>query len=420
VIFGDAQKRGAILFSFLSAVFLCDVAVSQDRLTRETVTTRYREDFDPVGARLGGFQLLPELGIQLVNDDNVFASQSGIVDDAITVFRPSLELRSDWSRNELSAGADAAINRFSEFSGEDHDTSNFFLNGRWDTANTGFLSGGAIHSTDYEGRESPEDANAFERTGYKFDQISLDYRLAPGRMFMEVGIDAADYDYDDVRDVNGVVINNDDRDGRLLESSLRFGYEFADGYSVFVQGVDRSLEYVNPIDDFGFERSSDGHEVMIGARLNSSDVIFGDVFVGSISQQYDDPRFVKITGTEVGADLAWNLSGLTTFRLQGGRGILPTTTVGAFGIDTTSYSLRAEHELLRNLIFTLEWIDQKQAFKGIDRKDDYHTIEVVVRYLMNRRFEVQLEYRNQTRDSNADENFEFTRRLLGIQLIGHL
>ncbi len=393
--------------------------MAQGDISQETVSNRSRQDLDPVGATVGAFRFFPSASIERLNNDNIFATNENTVEDDVYVLRPRLDLRSNWSRNSMRFGLESAINRFSDYSGEDHTDTRGFVNGRWDTARNGFFSAELVQSTNHEDRDSPDDVRGDSRTKFDEGSLSLNYRVAPGSLFGEIGVVNRTLDFQDTFH-GDEILNNDDRDRDQLAATARIGYQLSDAYAIFLQHRQSSIDYDSMFDDNGFNRSSNGHETVVGATFNISEVLFGDVFVGSKSQAYDDARFAKIGGSSFGANLAWNVSPLTTINLEARREVEPTTVIGASGIDASTYSIGADHELLRNLILSAEWSSEDDAFKGNDRHDDYSFARLSARYLMNRRMEVRFSYLDYDRSSTDQSNFEFSRRLISVQIVGQL
>src|SRR2546430_17302073 len=88
------------------------LAVARPRLDRgETVTSRPRPELDPLGMRAGSFLIYPRLGLQEVYNDNIFAAESNEQGDFITLVRPQLDVRSDWTNHAVDLHAGATIGR---------------------------------------------------------------------------------------------------------------------------------------------------------------------------------------------------------------------------------------------------------------------------------------------------------------------
>lgn len=72
----------------------------------DTVASRARPELDPLGIRAGAFLIFPELAIDEIYNDNIFAENNDETDDFITSIQPEVTIESDWSRHALAiAGA---------------------------------------------------------------------------------------------------------------------------------------------------------------------------------------------------------------------------------------------------------------------------------------------------------------------------
>mgnify|MGYP001553112435 CR=1 FL=1 len=416
------SSRRVILFLGIG-LLAWQPAWSQDIARNETVASRTRPELDPSGVPIGGFRLFPQLALTLEHNSNIFADGLTVLSDVIYVVSPEFELRSDWNNHAVDLGAAADISRFSDFEGEDHSDLDVWASGRLDISRSAFLAGSIAHSTRHEGRDSADDVRGEERTRFDIDSIAVSYQLRPGLRKFRALFEAelANLDFDDVL-IADSTINNDDRDRRQESGTIRIGYDALPTNSLFFQASIESTEYDSQFDDAGFERSSDGYELAVGSTLDYSGVIFGDVFVGYRSRSYDDQRYEKIDGLSFGAEVAWNLSRLTTITISGSRTVESTTIVDAAGIQATKILLGVQHELLRSLILGLTWTTGQDDYRGIDRKDDNDIIAINARYLMNRRVELVLGYTHRRRDTTPDttDGFAFSRDVYRATVEVHL
>ena len=65
-------------------------------------TAAAAENYDPKGMPLGSFRLFPELELDEVYNDNIYATAYGVngrLGSFIQVIKPSAELRSDWNNH---------------------------------------------------------------------------------------------------------------------------------------------------------------------------------------------------------------------------------------------------------------------------------------------------------------------------------
>ena len=99
VIAGCAIAFGGVRAELLSSYFPAGVP-GYGTAPGVTVASRERPDFDPLGFRLGGFVLKPQLTEGLAYDNNVFGGTDRI-GSWILGTHPSLLVNSNWSRDSL-------------------------------------------------------------------------------------------------------------------------------------------------------------------------------------------------------------------------------------------------------------------------------------------------------------------------------
>lgn len=413
----DKVFRCKIILLAAGMLLLCQPSASQELAANETVTDRQRPAFDAVGVRLGGFQLFPQLDLAGVYDSNIFAREDPETSDLIYVLEPRFELESNWSKHALGFGADAAILRYEDNDSEDREDYTIWAAGRIDASTSGFLATELRHAQLHEDRESPDDAGGFKPTEFYLSSFAASYQIRPDsrRLHGRLEGEYRRFNFQDSRGPAGP-IDNDDRDRDEVRGTIRLGYAVRPTYSIFVQGNSSSIQYDDRFDDDGFQRDSDGYKISIGTALDFSGIIFGDLLVGYRSDTFEDERYSDVDGFSFGADLTWNISGLTTLRFLGQQALETTTVDGASAIDATSFALGVDHELLRNLILGLEWSTVEEDFQGIDRKDDIDTIDFSTRYLMNRRAELVLaySYRNRDTEPSTSGGLKFSRDLVSL------
>jgi hypothetical protein len=104
-----------------------------------------------------------------------------------------------------------------------------------------------------------------------------------------------------------------------------------------------------PIDRNGYQRDSDGWSADAGLAFTMTGKLNGDVFVRYLDNSYDDPRLPGISGWTAGAGLTWTPTQMTSVGARISSNIQPTTYEYASGYLMTLYTVRVDHELMRNL-----------------------------------------------------------------------
>jgi len=384
---------------------------------RETVTTRPRPEYDPLGIRYEGFYFYPKWTQTEVFDDNIFAVPSGTTSDLISVFSPAFQVRSDFNQHAISLGGRADLGRYMINPGENYDDWAIFGDGRLDILRNAGVVGAITFARRHEDRGSPDDVNGKNPTEFYALAPSLGAYWQLNRFSIRAETGLTRYDYEDVTSSQGFTIDQDDRDRTEYEGGARFGYEIVPNYEAFIRGTFNNRVYNNKVDNDGFRRSNHGFAIDVGTALDLTGVIFGNVFVGYHKQYYQDSRFEPTSGVDFGADVTWNVTRLTTVKALVERRTEETTLNGASGYNSMNFGASVDHELLRNVILSAAGSYQINNYDGIDRDDDLIRADVGGKYLINRYAAIGLAYNFLNRNSTAPgEDFTINQVLLTLDL----
>ena len=107
-------------------------ALPEEVVRGATVLGRPRPDYDPVGQRVGGFIVYPDLDVQETYDSNVFATQTNQKGDLFTSMVPSVDVRSDWNVHALNFHADSSVNKYISYDRADYTDYTAGTDGRLD------------------------------------------------------------------------------------------------------------------------------------------------------------------------------------------------------------------------------------------------------------------------------------------------
>jgi len=373
----------------------------------DTVAGRARPDYDAIGVRVGGFMFYPDLQVQESYNSNIFYTNTNKTRDYITNINPNLDLRSNWNQHALNFHADANIARYAHTSSENYEDYTVGADGRVDIYHDARGYGGAAYRVRHEPRYSPD--NIFgASTPTQYDDVALN--LAGEKEFNRLSFRLdGNYDkfsYNDVRTNAGTLIRQSLRDHDEKQLALRTGYEIAPLRQVYLLTALNWRTYDSNSDLFGFNRSSNGYTLGVGARYDVTGVVFLDAYVGYRRQEYDDARLSTASGAAGGAQLTWNVTRLTT--IYGGltRDVNETVIAGASSYFATRLTLGADHEVLRNLILSANVGYERDDFQGLSRTDNLWSAGTGARYLLNRNFWLSGGYQYFNRSSDAAVNFD--------------
>jgi hypothetical protein len=365
------------------------------------VRHRPRPEYDPMGVPVGSFLLFPSLDIGEAFNSNIYATETNETSDFITTYAPSLTLVSDWNNHAVALSAHANGGVYAENSDENFFDYGFSAGGRLDVRRSTSVSAATSWDHRHEDRGSPEDVNGDEPSEYDEFAIGIGGATSPGRLSLGVDGNYTHLDFQNVQDNTGTTINNDDRNQSIWEGIVRAGYAFKSDYEVFVQGTYTDIVYDETFDDNGLNRDNNGWRADLGLAFDITDTLAGDVYGGYLQRYYDDPAFTDTGSFDLGADLFWSITPLTTAHALVFRNFVETTQAGASSILETTGRIEIDHELMRNVIIGGHAALSNFQYEGISRDDDVWRFGADGRYLINRNFYVGGGADYITRDSNA-------------------
>lgn len=391
-------------------------AATESRTT--TVVNRARPELDPLGYRTGSFLLFPSLEVSESYNDNIFATGTDTKDDFITTIEPAVRASSDWNNHSLEFNGSATIDRYASNNEEDVEEFDIGTNGRLDIQRDTSVTAGLDFASLTEERGSPDDANGLEPTEYTQIDAAVGFSNRWNRVSLDADGTVRQYDFDDTPTSTGIT-NNDDRDRDEYQLKVRGGYEIVPQYEAYAEVILSSVEYDQSTDDSGLRRDNDGIELRAGARIDLTGLLFGDIFAGYITRDYDDPTLDSIGEMAAGMDLTWNATPLTTVIGTLSRTVAETTVSGASATLTSMAQVRVDHELLRNLILSGRVGFSMEDFEGVAREDEYLRGMLQARYLLNRYFNLSLRYEYTDRDSNVSGS-DYDRNIVFLKLRAQL
>lgn len=411
------KMLSGVAASTVLLVAFADTVAAQEELQRgETVIERPRPEISALGVRAGSFFIYPLLDVGTTYEDNVFATDDGEQSDIIFNLRPSVDVRSNFSRHQLRLLAGADVARYVDNSSENYEDFNLEASGRYDITGSSAASAGLGYERLHEGRSDPESPSGrAEPVEYSLTTGTIGYSQGFNRLSVGVDGEARYVDYRDVRLRNGLVSDQDVRDRWEYSGTVRAGYTIQTGYEAFVRGTYEIIEYESDLQ----ERNSDGYEIVVGTALDLTGLITGEVYAGYLTRDYDNPALNDFDGIAFGGSLDWLITELTSIRGEVSRSIRETTLPSASGYDRTVLALGVDHELLRTLILSGRLQYREDDYNGVDRTDDYYTASFGARYTLNRYLYVSGAYTHERRNStltNADYDDNLIELRVGAQL----
>ncbi len=339
---------------------------------------------EALGTPLGAFIVYPSLTLGTEYNDNIFATDDGEEDDVIFRIRPEVRVISDWDNHLLQFLASGDLARYVDHTSENTSGFRFLADGRIDVLRDTFATLNAGVAQTFEERGSPDDVNGEEPTKELTYGGGAGFSHRFNRLWLELNGDVTWRDFSDVDAAGGGQINNDDRDRVEYSTSQRLGYDFNPEVAAFLQTTYARTSYSDTSDDFGDSRDSNDYSLSGGIRLDVTDVIFGDVFAGVTRSQFDDSEFDTETTWNIGGNLTWDVTELTTATFSAARTWEETTVAGSSTALTTTAGVSVIHSLTDFISLDGSFNYTREEFEETDRVDNTYSFEPGINYLMNR------------------------------------
>lgn len=313
---------------------------------------RETKDFDPVGGRIGSFFLYPTVETRIEYDDNILALPNDGAGDVELTLRGAVALESRWERHSLQLDGYVEQNFHGKFSTEDVMEGGARVRGKLDIdRDTSARLVASLDALAEDRANITSTSQARRPTRFRRADTLLSVSRDMGRVQLIGDAQMVVLEFDDAQAADGTLVEQDFRDSTYLRGSLTTLVEFGPRISGLVRGqIDRLTYTGKPSTPDPFDRDTTGYAIEAGAKLELSNLVFGEVRAGVLHRKVDDPSSPGLTGVSFGANLTWNPTPLTTVRFFADRQVEEGGSQLVSGNLRSLVRAEVEHELLRNLI----------------------------------------------------------------------
>lgn len=386
-----------------------------------SVLERRRPDYTPEPIHVGTLELLPRMAIGVGYDDNLYAQPDDEIGDAYVRIRPRLSLVRPSPDLKLSLDGELDLLRYADRSSENAtqysvNAGALYTISRSDTLNLTLRNG--RYSQERVSPDSPTQASRPIR--FTLSGGTATYTHVFNRLRVRGVVDVENRNYGDSLTPGGEEIDQDFRDHTIYTGTAIGEYALSPSIALFVAGSVNKRDYrerTGPV----AARDSNGFDFAAGASFELGRKARGSLRFGYLHQDYRPAEFEDVSGFLVRGELAYFLTPLVTITGTVDRGIRETGVNGATGYLATNMTLRADYELLRNLIISAGGELEKRDFNNIDRKDDRWTWRGSASYLVSKRLALRFDVQRRTQSSQgltAGREFADNRVSVGVTFSG--
>jgi hypothetical protein len=363
------------------------------------VRDRMRPDYDPQGISVGSFYFLPALGLDVVNDDNIFASPNNPKADTFFIVKPQVRLNSDWSTHAFNLHASADVLRYAHQTSENTEDYDVGVDGRYDIDQAFHLNGLLDYSDLTQPRTVSDLTVALARPlRYQYSHLTASASKTFNALQLVGSVDRSGFRYRDNADLNGNPVSEQALDRTVWIFTGRSAYLFNPDDSIFLQTTYNERFYDLGPPAAPANRNSHGVEIDVGTEFNITNLIRSSLQAGYL-QQFFDGATETPPEPVIHGRIQWFVTGLTTVSFDVDRRFADSDNTGTLGYISLTGEGRVDHELYRNIILTVDGGYIKNEYSDIDRNDTIWSAGARATWLVNRIFRVECDYRHSQRSS---------------------
>lgn len=384
---------------------IVDVVISPEFSRDRNVGVREESnpDYDALGLRLGGLVAFPSLSIGGGATNNVYSNNVGKLSDVYVAVKPSVYVRSDWSRHSVTFQISDESRRYAINAPRNQDQWFTNFSGKFDLASDFTLQ------LDVQAGHFFEAPFASEATSYQQILSNYDQRMAgiktawaSERLRLTGGYDHSVLSFSRLNFSNGTSSTQAYRDRSYDRGYVQAEYAFSPSLATFVQMQVEQASYVLPVAFGSPNRDSTVQRYVAGISFDLAGSVRGAVGLGYTARHYKSSLYPFVGGISGQAEVDVFLSALTNVKLVGQRILQEATLGNAYAYTDTRASVTIDHALRRNIIFSplMEWANQQNIGENSGRS--YLRTGGYVTYQMNRQLALRwdLSYTSVTSKNN--------------------
>lgn len=386
-----------------------------------SVLQRQHPDYEPVPMHVGILELTPSMAVAAGYDDNLFAVRSPRIDDAYLHLVPRLKIVRPSPDLKLTLNGQFDLTRYADRTSENQTNYRIDGSGHYVISNATAFDFSALHGRFAQERTDPDSPVLATRPiRFTITEGSGILTHVFNRLRLRGQVDLEQRDYRDGRDPQGNMVDQDFRDRTTYTGTGIGEYALSPSLSLFGAASYNIRDYrtrIGPVP----ARDSQGYEIAAGTSFELGAKARGSFRAGYLKQHYRDPFFDDISGLLVRGQLEYFLTPLVTLTAKVDRTVNETGILEAAGYLSTTASIAADYELLRNFILSASVEKEARDFNNIDRNDDRWNLRASGTYRLSPRIALRADLLRRSQSSVGTvpgREFEKTRMSVGVTFSG--
>lgn len=342
--------------------------------------------------------VLPTLGVGVLANDNVRASENDAAGDIAAIFQPALQVNMDGRDFDWSLLGSARFDRYATETDENEETYLASTALSYTATNDLDLNGRLNFTRASEDRTDADTDGGAQRFVYNDFGANASARWSPSRFSLAP---------------NGSITRRNfaseirsDREFTRYDGNLRIGFRVSPAFSTFIQPGVTWRDFDEP-DGGGLDQDSLTKRGLVGSTFELGKLIEAELGIGLFQEDFVDPDREDFTGLQLNGSLTWNVTRLTdisfTVDRQEETSFVEEGDEQADSRIRTEASLEVEHALTSRMTLDADLRLRLDDYQGLDRSDTRFTIGVGASYRLNRWVALSGSYQFDRRTSDADD-----------------
>jgi hypothetical protein len=338
-------------------------------------------------------------------NSNIFATSTNPSHDFITAFEPGFDLVSDFPRNAFGLHGGAVLQAYADHPAQNTQTGTISADGRLDVSAGSSLYGTASVGHQYIAYGSPNSprspgspanslgspANIAQPVTYWNYIATAGYRQGGRRFSYQVDVGASAAQYNAAQLVGGGILPQDSQNAIAPSVAVTGSYEIIPDYLGYIRIAGTRYNYTH-IAPPATSPNFSSYRADVGLQILPRHLISGVAYAGYLVQTSAQSGIGSTSNPDFGGNLTWSITRLTTLNftslMQFNTGTPSSGGVTLIGPAGNSYlsrtfTVNADHELLRNLLLNLNATYVNYSYQGITRTDNSFTGGAGFKYLLN-------------------------------------
>lgn len=364
-----------------------------ERNREVSVADRMLPEFGASGSTIGAFDVYPGLSAGGLYTTNIFANNRNRRDDVALVLRPELTVRTSAGPYRLTAFGRGDIRRYSHYTSENTEEVLGGLQGSVAIGPLSSLTAGVSYGSLIDPRyASDSPVSAAKPLEYEAFNGFAGGTIEGASTRLILRADVARLRFRDTPAVGGGMLLTRDRDRTRYQGLARLERALSPAVSLYGAVTINKIDY-RFTDCCVGTRNSDGFGAYVGSSFEVSSLMRGDVRVGYLRQRFDLGGVRPISGLGALGTLVYSPTRLWTITARGESSVEDSGVPGSGGFLHRGGSLRADNELRRYVIASLEGGYFRDTYRGLPRRDSLPFADASVTYLSRHHWNARLGYR---------------------------